>query len=239
MSADFTFMGRDKNIVNFRNRYEVNENTILTLKGEFRSAGKIKSILYFGLHCFREDGAEIIGADNHRVRESHIIKSFDSNGKRFTLDEKPSYSWENDQYYQNENNRRYLGIYFDGKINHLPDYLIKAPAYYNFIDNNINLKTQLPKEILDKIAPDTTRIMNHYGAGYLYCSACGVTVPENWTKYESTLNGFSEFSDAPGKFRLGTKKVSPLILPNYGQNEYAILEARNVEINIKDKPKIM
>ena len=51
MSADFTFMGTDKNIVNFLNRYEVNENTILTLKGEFRSTGKIKSILYFGLHC--------------------------------------------------------------------------------------------------------------------------------------------------------------------------------------------
>ena len=40
-----------------------------------------------------------------------------------------------------------------------------------------------------------------------------------------------------GKFRLGTKKVSPFILPNYQQNNYAILEVRNIEIYIKDKPK--
>ena len=79
--------------------------------------------------------------------------------------------------------------------------------------------------------------MNHYGAGYFYWPAAAVIVPENWTKYEGEFNGFSEYGDANGKFRLGTKKVSPLILPNYGQNEYAILEVRNVEINIKDKPK--
>ena len=40
----------DKHIKS-KNRYQVNEETVMELKGEFRSSGKIKSIIYFGLEC--------------------------------------------------------------------------------------------------------------------------------------------------------------------------------------------
>ena len=62
-------------------------------------------------------------------------------------------------------------------------------------------------------------------------------MPENSTEYKAKYNGSSEYGDLPGKFRLETKKVSPFILPNCQQNNYAILEVRNIEIYIKDKPK--
>ena len=80
--------------------------------------------------------------------------------------------------------------------------------------------------------------MNHYLSGvYDYSAASGAWVPENWTEYKAVYNGFSEYGDLPGKFKLGTKKVSTFILPNYGQNNYAILEVRNIEVHIKDKCK--
>ena len=47
--------------------------------------------------------------------------------------------------------------------------------------------------------------MNHYhSSAYDYSAASGVCVPENWTEYKAKYNGFSEYGDLPGKFRLGT-----------------------------------
>ena len=126
------------------------------------------------------------------------------------------------------------------EILRLPDYLINTPAYDKYIDSNIVLNKEIPKEINDKIIPFKTRVMNHYySCTYDYSAACNVEVPEKWTEYKAVYNGFSNgYGDIIGKFRLGTKKVSPLIIPNHRQNNDAILEIRNVEIIVKDKLKI-
>ena len=80
--------------------------------------------------------------------------------------------------------------------------------------------------------------MNHYSSyTYDYSAASYVCVPETWTEYKAEYKGFSEYGDLPGKFRLGTKKVSPFVFPNYGQNNYAVLEIRNIEVQLKDKCK--
>ena len=56
----FKVTGTERHIVNFRNIQDVDEDTTLELKDEFRSIGKEKSIIYFGLHCFKEDGNVIL-----------------------------------------------------------------------------------------------------------------------------------------------------------------------------------
>ena len=85
--------------------------------------------------------------------------------------------------------------------------------------------------------------MNHNcgnGYGFDYSAACGENVPEKWTEYKAKYEGFSAgFGDIRGKFRLGTKIVLPFVICNYGQNEDAILEMRNIEIIIKNKPKFI
>ena len=73
-----------------------------------------------------------------------------------------------------------------------------------------------------------------------YSAACGEIVPENWKEYKALYEGFSSgFGDIKGKYRPETKKVLPFIICNYEQNEDAILEIRNIEIIIKDKPKFI
>lgn len=225
-----------KPILNFKNKYDVDEDTAIELKGEFRSSGKQKSKMYFGLHCFKEDGTDILCQHVHRTKESLVITSISTDGKSFSLEKKPE-TWYN----SNNSYQKVIGIYFDGNINRLPDYLIESPAYDKYIDNNIVLNKEIPKEINDKIVPFKTRVMNHYYSGtYDYSAAWGVDVPEKWTEYKAEYNGFSSgYGDIKGKFRLGTKRVSPLILPNYQQNNDAVLEIRNVEIIVKDKPKIV
>ena len=81
--------------------------------------------------------------------------------------------------------------------------------------------------------------MNYYSSCTLdYSGACNAVIPEEWKEYKAEYNGFSDgYGDLPGKFRLGTKKVSPFIYTNYGQNNNAILEVRNIEIIVKDKLK--
>ena len=68
--------------------------------------------------------------------------------------------------------------------------------------------------------------MNHYSSNtYNYSGASGVLLSEEWAEYKAEYKGFNDgYGNLPGKFRLGTKQVSPFILPNYGQNNYALLE---------------
>ena len=83
--------------------------------------------------------------------------------------------------------------------------------------------------------------MNHYAnSAYDYSAAYDAEVDNQWSKFEATYNGFSEgFGDKEGKFRLGTKTISPIILANYRQDSNAVLEIKNIKIIVKDKPEIL
>lgn len=229
-----------KNQLDSKNKFLINEDTIIELKGEFRSAGKNKSIVYFGLKCFREDGIEITREDINRTDESLLITSINTDNKAFSLHKKPE-TWNNKNDSLNNTYNKLIGIYFDGNTNHLPDYLLKSPAYNNYDNNCINLCNEIPKNIVDKIIPFKTKVMNHNsgnGCSFDYSVILGETIPEQWKEYSATYEGFSQgYGDIKGKFRLGTKQVQPFIICNYGQNEDAILEIRNIEIIVKDKPK--
>ena len=111
----------------------------------------------------------------------------------------------------------------------------------NYQDNTINLNKEIPRDIVDKIIPFKTKVMNHYSSYFRdYSAACNDEVPEIWKEFKAEYTGFSNgYGDIKGKFRLGTKIVSPFVICNYGQNDDAILEIRNIEINIKDKPKFV
>ena len=221
-------------------RYPVSEETTIELMGEFRSSGKEKSKIFFGLQCFDEKGEEIEAYKVFRIKESLVLKSINSDGKSFSLIKKPEQWINSDEKAKYDMQyRKYLGFYYDGNINRLPDYIIKSPAYNNFSDNIIYLKTEIPKEIIEKIKPCETRVMNQFGnSAYDYSAAYEEIVPEIWKQFSATYNGFSEgYGDIKGKYRLGTKSVTPVVLCNYNQNENAILEIKNVQIIIKDKPK--
>ena len=226
--------------LNFQPKFPVNENTTVELRAEFQSIGKINSKIYFGLHCFTEEGTEILCQHIFRTKESLLITSKNNDMTNFTLEKKPE-TWNNSIQTYDEKNNKLIGLYFDGNIDRLPDYLIQSPAYKTYEDNNILLNKAIPKEIYDKIIPFKTRIMNHYDSNtYDYSAACNASVDKQWTKFEAIYNGFSNgYGDIKGKFRLGTKVISPFILANYAQDSDAILEIKNIEIIVKDKPKLI
>ena len=226
--------------LNFKQKFPIYENTIVELSGEFRSIGISNSILYFGLHCFGENGKDIFSEDVYRTKESLLITSKNTDMKSLTLEKKPQ-TWYNTTEEYDQKNRKLIGIYYDGIINRLPDYLIRSPAYEIFDSNEIVLNKEIPKEIFDKIEPYKTRVMNHYSScTYDYSAASYVKVDHQWTKFSATYNGFSEgYGDIKGKFRPSTKEISPLILANYDQNEDYIMEIKNIELIIKEKPKIV
>ena len=45
-----------KNQLDCKNKYQIDEDSIIELKGEFTSSGKIQSRIFFGLKCFKENG---------------------------------------------------------------------------------------------------------------------------------------------------------------------------------------
>lgn len=228
-----------KDQLDSKNKYPVKEDTIIELKGKFRSTGSIQSIIYFGLKCYKENGEGIEREYINRREESYLITSINTDGKSFTVHKKPNWNNENGSY--DLSYSKCLGFYYDGKIDHLPDYLMLSPAYKTFEDNNIFLNKEIPKDIIDKIIPYTTKVMNHNagnGSSYDYSAACGAKVPEKWTEYKAIYKGFSKgYGDETGKFRLGTKFVSPFVICNYLQNEDSILEMKDIEIIIKDNPE--
>ena len=224
----------------FQQRYPVTLNSVVELKAEFCSIGNINSKIFFGLNCFKEDGTSITSLETFRMNESLLIISKNNDMMGFTLEKKPE-TWCNSTDTNSELYGKIIGIYFDGNINRLPDYLIKSPAYKTYEDKNIFLNEPIPKEIYDKIICFKTKVMNHYAnSTYDYSAAYNVEVDKQWSKFEATYNGFSNgYGDIKGKFRLGTKNISPIILANYRQDSNAVLEIKNVEIIIKDKPKLL
>ena len=217
-----------KDQLDSKNRFQIQEDSVLELKGEFRSAGKIKSLIYFGLKCFRENGQGIEREDINRINEPLLITSINTDNKSLFFHKKPE-KWNNNNDSYSETYLKHIGFYFDGNINHLPDCLLR---YNNYDNNLIYLKSEIPKEISEKIIPYQTKIMNHNcgnGHSYDYSAACLEYVPEQWTEYKAIYDGFSNgYGDIKGKFRLGTKIVAPFVICNYQQNEDAILEIRNI-----------
>ena len=116
--------------------YTIKDDTIIELKGEFRSCGDVKSMIYFDLISLRENGEEILGKHVLRVEEPLIVKSVGCDRKSLVLNKKPE-KWDNSNEKYNINTFKYIGIYYDGKIEHLPDYLIYTPAYSKYNDNII------------------------------------------------------------------------------------------------------
>ena len=222
--------------LDFQPKYPIDENTTVELSGQFRSTGTESSMIYFGLHSFGENGEEIMSESINRVKEPLLIISKNTDTKSLILEKKPE-TWYN----SNRSDLKVIGIYFDGNIDRLPDYLVNYPAYDTYADNNIILNKELPKEIYDKIVPFRTRVMNHYlSSNYDYSAANHVKVDRQWTKFEAIYNGYSiGYGDIKGKFRLGTKSISPFVLANYNQKDEAILEIKNIEITVKNKPKLV
>ena len=231
---------KSNKMLNFQQKFPIYENTIVELSGQFRSVGQKPSRIYFGLHCFDEKGKDIFSETIYRTKESLLITSKNTDMQSFSLDKKPE-TWNN-SVHESDNYKKLIGIYYDGNINKHPDYLIlNSPAYKNYDSNNIILNAPIPQEIYDKIKPFTTRVMNHYSSSaYDYSAACYAEVNNQWTEFKAIYNGFSEgYGDINGKFRPGTKEISPLILANYQQDENAVLEIKNIELIVKEKPKII
>mgnify|MGYP007056262752 CR=1 FL=1 len=74
-----------KDQLDCKNKYPIFEDSLAELKGEFRSAGKIKSKIYFGLKCFKEDETGIEKEDINRVDESLLITSINTDNKSIIL----------------------------------------------------------------------------------------------------------------------------------------------------------
>ena len=227
-------------VLSFQQRYPVTLDSVIELRAEFRSIGNIKSKLFFGLDCFKENGTTITSGEIFRTNESLLIISKNSDMMGFTLEKKPE-TWCNSTDTYSESYRKKIGFYFDGNINRLPDYLINSPAYKTYEDKNIFVNKAIPKEIYDKIICFKTKVMSHYdNSTYDYSAADNVEVDKQWSKFEATYNGFSNgYGDIKGKFRLETKTISPIIIANYQQDSNAVLEIKNIEIIIKDKPQLI
>ena len=76
------------------------------------------------------------------------------------MNKKPE-TWNNPEDSGSQGYSKFIGIYFDGNITHLPDYIIESPAYKKYENNIINLNNEIPRDIIKKIIPFITKVMNH------------------------------------------------------------------------------
>ena len=78
--------------------------------------------------------------------------------------------------------------------------------------------------------PAGTPVSNGRAGGtYGYYLNCGGTVPNTWTKYNVTITGENITSGCGyNVFRFGTKYVTWMTLPNYGQSSDAIVYYDNI-----------
>ena len=205
-----------------------------TIRAKFRSTGEEKSILYFGVVCYDENGKEIHSYETNRKSACTIVDVAENSLK---TDIQPTdwffgaCAWH----------QKHIGFYFDGNTDRLPDFVwtrnkndnsMESGIYSGFEQDNLKLNEKLPDSVLCRIQKGTTKICNHFSNGtYVYSAAARVTVPEKWTEYKAVMEEEGWNNDLT-KFRIGTKYISVLVLANYEQNENAELEMKDVEFSL-------
>ena len=65
------------------------------------------------------------------------------------MNKKPE-TWNNPEDSGSQGYSKFIGIYFNGIITHLPDYIIESPAYKKYENNIINLKMKFLEILLKK-----------------------------------------------------------------------------------------
>jgi len=209
--------------------YEIFEDSEIELSGEFRSEGSIGSRLFFGLRCYKENKSEIHSRLVWREQDSFVITSINKDGKTLFLNQNKVDTCRQ--------HKKCIGIYLDGNTNNLPNFLLE---YAKIENNEIQLIEKMPNDVLNKIKIWISKVIIHYANGTFDYSACGGDiVPNNWTKYEAKYYGnIQAFNFEKGKLRPETKFISPFILANHYQDNKSILEIKNIQLNIKFKPKL-
>jgi len=75
-------------------------------------------------------------------------------------------------------------------------------------------------------APAGTRVRDHHGGGYLYAGAFSETIPDDWRKFEGTIQG-TEPGDHRNRWRPGTAYVQMIVFGS-GPSREPFLAFRNV-----------
>jgi hypothetical protein len=194
----------------------VDPTKIFTLKGKFKSTGSLPSLLYFGLSPY--------DINKNSITDYMVVRT--GNDARISSATATNIITANGVSGWTQPSHKKLGFYFDGDTSHLPDY-VHIPGYSNVVDGDTNIVVTgfLPIEVLNRIDPGVTVVKNHHdNSTHLYVASAGANVPVgSFTNFSGTITG-EGFGNDPNMFRLGTKYVKILILPNYQQDSSYSLE---------------
>lgn len=195
---------------------------IYSLEGKFKSQGTTDSQLDFGLLTYDADKVAIEAYQVARQGEAEVVTSVTG----MTLVTQDTLTgWAE---ITEEATQRYVGIYYDGDTDKLPDYVV-TEAYTEISGDTLTLATALPAEVEENIDVGTTVILNHYGTADspLFVTAHNVTVPAEWTYYEDTITGES-LGNNFNTFRPETEYVRIYLGLNMDQDDNAELVFDNI-----------
>jgi len=213
----------------------VNTGDTYLLSAYFKSVGTLQSIGYSGLACFDEDFNFIDLRNNGGYGNTTLASPLNNGDTTITLTDASGFTSTGDTYY-------FKNILF---------YPATDPKYYTpwtytrfgFGNPTIYFGTRTGNTLYlstDGVnnnltwsygsLPAGTPVSNGRAGGtYGYYLNCGGAYPTTWTKYSAMLTGEGLSSGCGNNaFRFGTKYVTWMVLPNYGQATTAILYYDNI-----------
>ena len=216
----------DSIMITSKNFFPVKPGTNYTLRGVFKSLGKVPSKFYYGLIPYDKNKRKILYHNTSVIQNTGTKLAVTCQKGDKSIIIKLNENWK-------------VGgcVAFNAKkdFSDLPNYEIKRPVK-KIIPRNGNLELQLGSTV-NKIYPAGTGIREHRnGGGYLYSTACGKVIPKNWQKYIGNIMAAKPEQTSIHYFRPGTAFVKIMILPNYGKKQDEKMAFTNLELKIADPP---
>ena len=192
------------------------------------SKGVTDSYVYLMIRCFQstDPDSEILSHHVLFVKNSELtVTDIGSNTIIVESINKNINNWHP----YNKQHSNHIGIYYDGNIKNLPDYVI-MDGYKELGSNTITLTQQLPNHVLNKIICGKTIIRNHFAGGSYVYPFIG-TIGKEWAHISRQINSttFTGGADETA-FREGTKFFKIGLLANHNQSTDCVLGIKNFRI---------
>lgn len=211
--------------LNYSQSIAVDPTRTYRLSGRYRSVGEEPSRIYLGFQTRDENDVKIY-RNISRLGNAVTLASYTDTS--ITVSETLS-GWSDPSLAPS---LRYLGFYYDGDIDRLPDYVIVDDTVGGFTEatgTTITIPNPLPAGVISSLQAQT-KVMNFRIASVnQYPAASNLYVPTTWTYYSSPpLSGEVMEAYPSDAFRMGTRFVKLAILMNYNQADTATVNADDI-----------
>ena len=208
-TGNYSFYLEGPKLIKSNDYIPINVDKAYYQEGWFKSP--TNSRLYFGYIPYDEQKREIRHehVNYFQGTETELYESIEVNDKIIKI--KNGTNWVTGLY-----NIIAYNVDDSGNYNDLPNFKLSNRNIIRVQEFGLYWEVEFATSVGSSF-PAGTKIREHFfgGTNYMYNSASGVYLNNQWTQYNSTISGESQIGETTGMWKKGTRFVKIIVIGNY------------------------